>query len=129
MSNSPRTRRASSPKRGPAPKAGTYKPKRNIADFGPPPANCVVTGGAGFVGQRLVEMLVERGAKRVVSLDIAPTRDPWVDPRIIYVEASITDRQAVFDAIEVNFPLKWRVLIVFGILPRLLDPSIPKTST
>lgn len=26
--------------------------------------NCVVTGGSGFVGQRLVEMLVERGAKK-----------------------------------------------------------------
>ena len=36
------------------------------------PARCVVTGGSGFVGQRLVEMLVERGAKRVVSFDIVP---------------------------------------------------------
>lgn len=34
--------------------------------------NCVVTGGSGFCGQRLVEMLVERGASRVVSFDIAP---------------------------------------------------------
>jgi len=31
-----------------------------------------VTGGSGFVGQRLVEMLVERGAERVVSFDILP---------------------------------------------------------
>lgn len=103
MPSSPLSRRAASPKRGSNPKNGSYKPKRDIADFGPPPANCVVTGGAGFVGQRLVEMLVERGAKRVVSLDIAPTRDPWIDDRIIYVEASITDRQAVFDAIKVIF--------------------------
>ena len=28
--------------------------------------HCVVTGGSGFVGQRLVEMLVERGAKKYV---------------------------------------------------------------
>lgn len=70
------------------------------------PANCVVTGGSGFVGQRLVEMLVERGvrasartaphrcppgaaaplsaveslslqAKRVVSFDIAPKPTLW----------------------------------------------------
>ena len=33
---------------------------------------CCVTGGSGFVGQRLVEMLVERGAERVVSFDILP---------------------------------------------------------
>lgn len=31
-----------------------------------------VTGGSGFTGRRLVEMLVERGASRVVSFDIAP---------------------------------------------------------
>ena len=36
------------------------------------PKVCVVTGGSGFVGQRLVEMLVERGAKKVISFDIAP---------------------------------------------------------
>ena len=40
--------------------------------FDKPPAVCVVTGGTGFVGQRLVEMLVERGAERVVSFDIVP---------------------------------------------------------
>jgi nucleoside-diphosphate-sugar epimerase len=34
-----------------------------------------VTGGSGFVGRRLVEMLVERGASRVVSLDI---REPLI---------------------------------------------------
>jgi nucleoside-diphosphate-sugar epimerase len=28
---------------------------------------CLVTGGSGFVGQRLVEMLVDRGASRVVG--------------------------------------------------------------
>jgi hypothetical protein len=30
--------------------------------YPPVPAVCVVTGGTGFVGQRLVEMLVERSA-------------------------------------------------------------------
>lgn len=38
----------------------------------PVPLRCCVTGGSGFVGQRLVEMLVERGAERVVSFDILP---------------------------------------------------------
>ena len=33
---------------------------------------CLVTGGSGFVGRRLVEMLVERGARRVISFDVAP---------------------------------------------------------
>lgn len=73
----------------------------------PVPANCCVTGGSGFVGQRLVEMLIERGvslfaiwpsiqtrgakfsyelsrrlsvlhqAKRVVSFDIAAKPKLW----------------------------------------------------
>ena len=40
--------------------------------YGPVPKHCVVTGGTGFVGQRLCEMLLERGAERVVSFDIVP---------------------------------------------------------
>ena len=38
----------------------------------PVPALCAVTGGTGFVGARLVEMLVERGAKKVRVLDVVP---------------------------------------------------------
>lgn len=50
-----------------------------------------VTGGSGFVGQRLVEMLVERGAKRVVSFDISPKpKDALEKPEIIYVQGDIT---------------------------------------
>ncbi len=41
-----------------------------IGSSGPVPARCLVTGGTGFVGMRLVEMLVERGARHVVSFDI-----------------------------------------------------------
>ncbi|KAI9006979.1 sterol-4-alpha-carboxylate 3-dehydrogenase, decarboxylating [Hyaloraphidium curvatum] len=52
---------------------------------------CAVTGGSGLVGQRLVEMLVERGAARVVSFDLAGRpRDASDDPRIEYVQGDIT---------------------------------------
>ena len=54
----------------------------------PIPRVCVVTGGSGFVGQRLVEMLVERGAERVVSFDIVKP-DPerfWQHERIQYFQ-------------------------------------------
>jgi nucleoside-diphosphate-sugar epimerase len=55
-----------------------------------------VTGGSGFVGQRLVEMLVERGCQRVVSFDIAPTpKDASTDPKIEYVQADLTKYQDV----------------------------------
>ena len=35
------------------------------------PKRSLVTGGSGFVGHRLVEMLVERGAEYVCSFDVA----------------------------------------------------------
>lgn len=63
------------------------------------PKTAVVTGASGFVGQRLVEMLVERGAERVVAFDLAaPPADASQDPAIEYVQGDITDPQAVSEA-------------------------------
>ena len=51
----------------------------------------VVTGGSGFVGQRLVEMLIERGAARVVSFDVVPKpKDALNDARIVYQQGDVT---------------------------------------
>ena len=56
------------------------------------PRVCVVTGGTGFVGLRLVEMLVERGAERVVSYDIVPRpADAWTHPAIEWVVGDVCD--------------------------------------
>lgn len=71
--------------------------------YPPVPGRCVVTGGTGFVGQRLVEMLVERGALAVVSFDIVPRermKGAWDHPAIEYVVGDITDRAAVDRAIK-----------------------------
>ena len=40
-----------------------------------PGSTCLVTGSSGFVGSRLVEMLLERGAKTIVCFDIATPGD------------------------------------------------------
>lgn len=67
------------------------------------PENCVVTGGSGFVGQRLVEMLVERGAKRVVSFDISPKpKDGLADPRVVYQQGDLTKLDDVLKACEAS---------------------------
>lgn len=61
----------------------------------------MVTGGTGFVGMRLVEMLVERGAESVLSFDIVPAPEAaWRHPAIRWVVGDITDRGAVVDACE-----------------------------
>lgn len=71
----------------------TSKPGFNV------PKHCVVTGGSGFVGQRLVEMLVERGASRVVSFDKMPKPKGASDsPKIVYVEGDLTKPDDVFNA-------------------------------
>lgn len=64
--------------------------------FGPVPKHCVVTGGLGFVGQRLVETLVERGAEKVVSFDIVPPpANVWNHKAIEYVTGDLCDLEAV----------------------------------
>jgi nucleoside-diphosphate-sugar epimerase len=71
--------------------------------YPPVPENCVVTGGTGIVGARLVEMLVERGAKRVVSFDVVPReRVPscWDHPNIVYMTGDITNKDDVERAIK-----------------------------
>ena len=49
---------------------------------------CVVTGSSGFVGRRLVEMLLERGAKQVVAMDV---REPalFKDPSLNFISADL----------------------------------------
>ena len=67
----------------------------------PVPAVCAVTGGTGFVGARLVEMLVERGAKKVKVLDIVPPPShAWQHPSIEYIVGSICDEAAVAKLVE-----------------------------
>ncbi|EPY28370.1 NAD(P)-dependent steroid dehydrogenase-like protein [Strigomonas culicis] len=71
--------------------------------YPPVPKRCVVTGGTGFVGTRLVEMLVERGAEKVVCFDIVPKEKAigvWDNPHIEYVVGDITNYEDVSKAIK-----------------------------
>ena len=63
------------------------------------PRVCLVTGGNGVVGQRLVEILLEKGSELVISFDIIPpVRDsssPFYssaisDPRMRFVQGDLT---------------------------------------
>jgi len=62
---------------------------------------CVVTGGSGFVGWRLVEMLVERGAREVVSFDISPQPEQTVpNPKVKFVQGDIRMKDVVDSVIQ-----------------------------
>lgn len=75
---------------------------------------CAVTGGCGFVGHRLVEMLVERGAARVVAFDVAPA-PAWKldDPRVQYVQGDITKAEDVDKALQ-GIDCVWHVAALVG---------------
>ena len=66
--------------------------------------SCCVTGGSGFVGQRLGELLVERGAARVVSFDRAPTpKDALSDERVVYQQGDLCKMEDVEKAVEARW--------------------------
>lgn len=90
------------------------KKENEAGKHGKVPKVCVVTGGTGLVGQRLVETLVERGAERVVSFDIVPSSDgAWKHPAIEYVVGDITDAAAVSRAIK-GADCVWHVAAAVG---------------
>ncbi|KAL3791782.1 hypothetical protein ACHAWO_005702 [Cyclotella atomus] len=80
-----------------APPSSNLQRKTTInGKYAPVPPVCIVTGGTGFVGCRLVEMLVERGAKKVISFDVVPPPpDAWKHPNIEWRVGDITDKKAV----------------------------------
>eukprot|EP00567_Pseudictyota_dubia_P008321 CAMPEP_0197436838 /NCGR_PEP_ID=MMETSP1175-20131217/4209_1 /TAXON_ID=1003142 /ORGANISM="Triceratium dubium, Strain CCMP147" /LENGTH=417 /DNA_ID=CAMNT_0042966221 /DNA_START=99 /DNA_END=1352 /DNA_ORIENTATION=- len=72
-----------------------------LSNYPPVPKTCVVTGGTGFVGLRLVEMLVERGASKVISFDVVPPpASAWRHPAIEWRIGDITNRDDVFDLVK-----------------------------
>lgn len=88
--------------------------KLATAPFPAVPKTCVVTGGSGFVGQRLVEMLVDRGAERVVSFDIAPKpADADERSQIVYEQGDISDAETV-DRIIAGADCVWHMAAAVG---------------
>ncbi|HEX6795054.1 MAG TPA: D-erythronate dehydrogenase [Casimicrobiaceae bacterium] len=74
--------------------------------------NVVITGGAGFLGQRLARKLLERGTlataggsqapiERLVLLDVVRAHD-FGDPRVRVIAADLTDPSVVRNAIDSN---------------------------
>ena len=66
------------------------------------PKRALVTGGSGFVGNRLVEMLAERGCEYVCSFDIAPAPALSKDyqAEVKYIKGDLTKIDDVRKACE-----------------------------
>lgn len=88
--------------------------KASLRKYPAVPEICVVTGGTGFVGARLVEMLVERGAKKVRCLDIVPPPpNAWIHPRIEYVVGDVCDA-ATLDKLVAGADCVWHNAAAVG---------------
>ncbi|KAL3785772.1 hypothetical protein HJC23_007328 [Cyclotella cryptica] len=100
-----------------APSSSPLQRKTSQAVKYPPvPSVCIVTGGTGFVGSRLVEMLVERGAQKVVSFDVVPPpEDAWRHPNIEWRVGDITDKKAVDELLSIpNIGCVWHNAAAVG---------------
>jgi UDP-glucose 4-epimerase len=63
----------------------------------------VITGGSGYIGGRLTELLVERDdTERIVILDVRPPNVPW--PKTEYVRSDVRDRRAMRELLERERP-------------------------
>jgi UDP-glucose 4-epimerase len=63
----------------------------------------VITGGSGYIGGRLTELLVERDeTERIVILDVRPPDVPW--PKTEYVRGDVRDRRAMRELLERERP-------------------------
>ena len=63
----------------------------------------VITGGSGYIGGRLTELLVERDeTERIVILDVRPPEVPW--PKTEYARGDVRDRRAMRELLERERP-------------------------
>src|SRR5215207_3214298 len=63
----------------------------------------VITGGSGYIGSRLTELLIERDdTERIVDLDVRPPDVPW--PKTEYVRGDVRDRAAMRELLERERP-------------------------
>ena len=91
-------------------------------------SNCVVTGGAGFIGSNLVGELLSLGAQKVLVLDDLSTGysenlDEFKsNPSFEFMNASITDFSACLKAFE-NADIVFQ-MAALGSVPRSIDNPI-----
>ena len=74
--------------------------------------NCLISGGAGFLGRRLAAALLDRGSltgadgrsqaiERITLIDLVAA-EPFADPRVVQMSGDITDRSLLERAIDAD---------------------------
>ena len=63
-------------------------------------ARCLVTGGAGFIGSHLVDILVQAGFSPTVLDDLSSSTPSYVNERVTLVEGDVRDAGLVDDLLK-----------------------------
>lgn len=93
-----------------------------------PNATVLITGSSGFVGARLVEMILERGAKKVICFDVVEPSPTLIERFTtaakgektkfkIYSgikEGNLVNKEAVFKACDNNIDIVYHVAALVG---------------
>lgn len=81
------------------------------------PKVCLVTGGLGMVGSRLCEMLIERGAEKIISVDIQKPSKETIESasdKIHFVTADICDINKLEKAFEKGIDAVFHIAALVG---------------
>lgn len=100
-----------------------------------PPANILITGGAGFIGSNLVDRLLEQGHTVLCIDDFNDFYDPRIkrkniedhlkNPRYTLVEADIRDTKKIFDTFTAFKPqIVVHLAARAGVRPSLSEPLL-----
>src|SRR4051812_31673057 len=81
----------------------------------------LVTGGAGFIGSHLVDVLVEQGHAVAVLDDLSRGKREWVDPRADLQLADIRDADAVQQVVATVQPDAVAHLAALHFIPAVDD--------
>jgi len=87
----------------------------------------LVTGGAGFIGSHLVDLLVKQGI-RVVIIDNLSTGKlsnlgKYQESNIVKILVADISDQSTFDALDENFDYVFHIAALADIVPSISNPA------
>ena len=83
----------------------------------------LVTGGAGFIGSHLVDLLIARGSKVIVYDNLSTGRVEYLNPRAEFIHGDVRDEAAVFAAVEQGIDAVCHIAGQASIRLSYLDPA------
>ena len=85
--------------------------------------NVLVTGGAGFIGSHLVELLIEKGYEVTVLDNLSQGNKDWIHPQAQFVEGDILDTDKL-NYVTANKEAVFHLAAMSRVLPSLTQSPL-----